>query len=404
MPEETEANNIVPRKASSSLPWLTPWRVIIIGRDLATLVESNLVLKLNPPQAFSDVSWIRPGRASWSWWSDAASPRNFSTLKKFVDLAVTMGWEYSLVDANWDLMSGGNIEQLVDYANTRNIGIWMWYNSGGSHNSVTERPRDIMGDPVLRKEEFKKLASWGVKGVKVDFFQSDKQGIIRQYFDILKDAADNHIMVNFHGCTLPRGWNRTWPNLVSMEAVRGAECYGFDSLFTTKAPSHNATIPFTRNVVGSMDYTPVTFTDQRFPHSTTLGHELALSVVFESGILHFADRASAYLELPTVPKDFLKNLPVTWDESLLLAGDPGNYCVMARRKGETWYIAGINGTNEPRHLVLDLNRLKKEKLEGTMITDGPDGKSFKSSPFSIMITDPLHVGTLARGGFVAVLK
>jgi len=386
------------------LPWMMPWRVLIIGRELPVVVESNLVASLNPPSVIEDPSWVKPGRASWSWWSDPASPRNFNSLKNFIDLAAEMGWEYSLVDANWDLMEGGNIEQLVKYADSKNVGILMWYNSGGAHNKVTERPRDIMADPVKRKEEFKKLAGWGVKGVKVDFFQSDKQGIIRQYFDILKDAADNNIMVNFHGCTLPRGWNRTWPNLVSMEAVRGAECYGFDSLFTSLAPTHNATIAFTRNVVGSMDYTPVTFTDQRFPHITTFGHELALSVLFESGIVHFADRVSAFRELPSVPKDFLKNLPVAWDESLLIAGDPGKYCVMARRKGKTWYIAGINGTNEPQHWMLDLDRLKKEKLEGTMITDGPDGKSFKTSPFGINAADQLHVGALARGGFVAILK
>lgn len=404
MPEDEEAYNFYPQKPSARLPWIMPWRVLIIGRELATIVESNLVASLNPPSAITDPSWVKPGRASWSWWSDPASPRNFNSLKSFIDLASEMGWEYSLVDANWDLMEGGNIEQLVKYAQTKNVGILMWYNSGGAHNTVTERPRDIMADPLRRKEEFKKLAGWGVKGVKVDFFQSDKQGIIKQYFDILKDAADTKIMVNFHGCTLPRGWSRTWPNLVSMEAVRGAECYGFDSLFTSLAPAHNATIAFTRNVVGSMDYTPVAFTDQHFPHITTFGHELALSVVFESGIVHFADRVRAFRELPAIPKDFLKNLPVAWDESLLLAGDPGKYCVMARRKGDTWYLAGINGTNEPRHWMLDLDRLGMEKLEGTMITDDPDGNGFKTAPFSMKATDQLHVGALARGGFVAVLK
>lgn len=404
MPEDEEAYNMFPQKATARLPWMMPWRVLIIGRELAVVVESNLVAGLNPPSVIADPSWIKPGRASWSWWSDPASPRNFNSLKSFIDLAAEMGWEYSLVDANWDLMEGGNIEQLVKYAHTKNVGILMWYNSGGAHNKVTERPRDIMVDPAKRKEEFKKLAGWGVKGVKVDFFQSDKQGIIRQYFDILKDAADNKILVNFHGCTLPRGWNRTWPNLVSMEAVRGAECYGFDSLFPSLAPAHNATIAFTRNVVGSMDYTPVTFTNQRFPHITTPGHELALSVLFESGIVHFADRVSAFRQLPALPKDLLKNLPVAWDESLLLAGYPGKYCVMARRKGETWYIAGINGTNEPQHWMLDLGRLKKEKMEGTMITDDADGKSFKTAPFGINATDPLHVGALAWGGFVVVLK
>jgi len=404
MPEENEANETVPQKPASSLPWLSPWRVVIIGKELSTIVESNLVLKLNPPSVITDVSWIKPGRASWSWWSDAASPRNFASLKKFVDLAAEMGWEYSLVDANWDLMEGGNIEQLVKYANSRNIGILMWYNSGGAHNSVTERPRDIMSDPVKRKEEFKKLAAWGVKGVKVDFFQSDKQRIIKQYFDILKDAADNHILVNFHGCTLPRGWNRTWPNLVSMEAVRGAECYGFDSLFTSLAPSHNTIIPFTRNAVGSMDYTPVALTDQKYPHITTYGHELALSVIFESGMLHLADRVEAYRSLPADPKEFLKNVPVVWDTTRLLAGEPGKYCIMARCKDGVWYLGGINGTDAPQSWEIDLSRLGNKDFSALVITDDDSPRQFKSLKPTISKGDKLKVDALPFGGFVAKLQ
>lgn len=404
MPEENEANETVPQKPSSSLPWQTPWRVVIIGKELSTVVESNLVVKLNPPSMISDISWIRPGRASWSWWSDAASPRNFASLKKFIDLAVNMGWEYSLVDANWDLMEGGNIEQLVKYANSRNIGILMWYNSGGAHNSVTERPRDIMSDPIKRKEEFKKLAAWGVKGVKVDFFQSDKPGIIKQYFEILQDAADNKIMVNFHGCTLPRGWNRTWPNLVSMESVRGAECYGFDSLFTDHAPWHNAVLPFTRNVVGSMDYTPVTLSDQKFPHITTYGHELALPIIFESGMLHFADRAGIYLNLPEEPRDFLKKVPVVWDESLLLDGEPGKFCIMARRYGDVWYVGGINGTPGALSRDIDLSRLGNKDYAVLTITDGDGPREFTSTKSTIRAAEKLRVNLLPFGGFVALLK
>ena len=404
MPEAVEANETVPQKPSSTLPWYMPWRVIILGSDLAAVVESDLVTVLNPPSAVPDISWIRPGRASWSWWSDAASPKNFATLKKFVDLAATMGWEYSLVDANWDLMEGGNIEQLVQYAGSRNVGIWMWYNSGGAHNSVTERPRDIMNDPAKRREEFRKLADWGVKGVKVDFFQSDKQGIIRQYLDILKDAADNRIMVNFHGCTLPRGWSRTWPNLLTMEAVRGAECYGFDSLFTSRAPGHNATIPFTRNVAGPMDYTPVTFTDQRYPHITTNGHELALCVVFESGILHLADRAEAYLNLPSGCRSFLKDIPVAWDETRLLSGDPGRYCVMARRKAESWYVGGINGTGDTLNLSIDLSVIGMNGLKGMLIRDGRNARDLKSEPLEVPAGDNLELNLMPNGGFVSVFQ
>ncbi len=404
MPEVSEANNTVTHIPSSTLPWATPWRVIIVGKNLSDIVESDMVVKLNPPSQISDPSWIKPGRSSWSWWSDAASSKNFASLKKFVDLSAEMGWEYSLVDANWDIMEGGTIEQLVDYARSKNVGILMWYNSGGAHNSVTERPRDIMSNDVKRKEEFKKLAAWGVKGVKVDFFQSDKPKIIKQYLDILKDAADNKILVNFHGCTLPRGWNRTWPNLIGMEAVKGAECYAFDSLYTSHAVWHNTILPFTRNVIGSMDYTPVTFSNQRYPHATTYAHELALSVVFETGILHIADKGEAILSLPDAPKNFLKTVPVVWDSTVLLAGYPGKDCIIARRSNNVWYLGGINGTNEKQKWEIDLSRLKGKVFSASVITDGRTDHEFTASDLIVAQGEKLMVEVLPFGGFVATLK
>ncbi|NJO68364.1 MAG: hypothetical protein HC830_02990 [Bacteroidetes bacterium] len=238
----------------------------------------------------------------------------------------------------------------------------------------------------------------------MDFFQSDKPLIIKQYFDILKDAADNKILVNFHGCTLPRGWNRTWPNLVSMEAVRGAECYGFDSLFTEHAVWQNTIIPFTRNVVGSVDFTPVTFSNQKFPHQTTYGHELALSIVFESGIVHLADKVEAYRVLPAEPKQFLKNLPVTWDETILLQGYPGKECVIARKNGDTWYIGGINGTQTPTKWDIDLSRLGNQDFKASVISDGENDKSFKSFDAVVKSGEKLQVEVLPGGGFVAILK
>jgi len=403
MAEADEANGVVPQKPSSSLPWTSPWRAIIIGRELSGIVESNMIEMLNPPSMINDISWIKPGRASWSWWSDGSSPKSFSALKKFVDMSAELGWEYSLVDANWDLMKGGTINDLIKYAEKKKVGLLMWYNSGGVHNSVTECPRDIMSDPVKRREEFKKLATWGVKGVKVDFFQSDKPEIIKQYFDILRDAADNNIMVNFHGCTLPRGWKRTWPNLVSMEAVRGAECYGFDSLFTSMAPQHNTILPFTRNVVGSMDYTPVTLSDQRFPHITTYAHELALAIVFESGILHFADKPEMYLTLSAVPKEFISKVPVVWDKTLLLAGEPGEYCVIARENEGVWYIGAINGTAKPLSLDIPLGRLDNVDLEGYIITDSIIIRSLISGRTEIGSSGRLKAELQPYGGMVAML-
>ncbi len=215
-----------------------------------------------------------------------------------------------------------------------------WYNSGGPHNSVSEKPRGLMDDRDIRREEFQLLKKWGAKGVKVDFFQSDKQNIIQLYQEILKDAAEAKIMVNFHGCTLPRGWSRTYPHLMSMEGVRGEECYSFDEKFTTEAPIHNVILPFTRNAVGSMDYTPVMFADNVYKHLTTYCHELALPIIFESGWLHFADGVKQYLDLPEAPKEFLKHVPTVWDETRFLggragpihrAGPPQRHAVVPRR-------------------------------------------------------------------------
>ena len=404
MPEVNEANNVCSQIPSSSLPWATPWRVLIIGKNLSDVVESEMVVALNPPSVIADESWIKPGRASWSWWSDWPSPKNYESLKKYVDFTAEFGWEYTLVDANWDLMTGGNVEELTKYANTKNVGVLMWYNSGGPHNDVTERPRDIMSNPEARKAEFQKLAAWGVKGVKVDFFQSDKPQIIKQYFDILKDAADNKIMVNFHGCTMPRGWNRTWPNLMTMEAVRGAESYAFDENYPAKAVWHNTILLFTRNVIGSMDYTPVTFSNQKYPHLTSWGHELALSIIYESGIQHMADNFEYYKALPVEQKTFLKNLPVVWDDTKLLAGYPGEDCVIARKTGDVWYIGGINGTNEKKSWEIDLSRLEGSDFSGIVITDGETDKQFSWSELTIKAGDKLLVDVLPYGGFVAKLK
>lgn len=273
LPETDEAMGVYKQKAiSEKLPWASPWRVAIIGANLQTIVASNMIRHLSPVKRIEDTSWIKPGRASWSWLSDHDSPQDYEKLKNFVDLAEEMGWEYSLVDANWNLMKGGHIKQLVDYANSKDIGILMWYNSGGPHNEVGEQVRDIMHIADKRQAEFAKLHEWRVKGVKIDFFQSDKQGMMKLYKDILEDAAEHKIMVNFHGCTIPRGWSRTYPHLMSMESVRGAECYTFASEYPQYAPAQNTILPLTRNVIGPMDYTPVVFSDMQYPHITSYGH------------------------------------------------------------------------------------------------------------------------------------
>ena len=400
-PNEGNATGAV--DPSWTLPWATPWRVIMVGETPGPLVESTLVTDLNPPSIVEDMSWIKPGRASWSWLSDHDSPQDCSKLKTFVDLCAEMGWEYSLVDANWNIMKNGTIHDLIAYADGKGVKLLLWYNSGGPHNYVSEQPRGAMFHRQVRRKEFQRLKDWGIKGVKVDFFQSDKQDVIQLYHDILKDAADFQIMVNFHGCTLPRGWSRTYPHLMTMEAVRGAECYSFDRVFPAKAPEHNTIIPFTRNAVGPMDYTPVMFADNVYPHITTYGHELALPIVFESGWLHFADGVQAYLDLPAAPKAFLRDVPVVWDETRFLAGEPGKFVVLARRAGDTWYVGGINGQRSAEQMRVPLPFLGSGHYDVALIHDGNDRRAFETRSLRVAIGASFVVDLAAYGGFVAVL-
>jgi alpha-glucosidase len=405
LPEEEEAMGVYGQFAESgSLPWGSPWRVAIIGSDLNTIAVSDMVKHLSPPNRIENTDWIRPGRVSWSWLSDHDSPQDYGKLISFIDLAVEMDWEFSLVDANWNLMKGGDIKQLVDYANSKNIGILLWYNSGGPHNEVEEQVRDLMHIPEVRQKEFAKLREWGIRGVKIDFFQSDKPGMMKLYRDILEDAARYNIMVNFHGCAIPRGWERTWPNLITLESVRGAECYTFAANYPENAPVSNTILPVTRNVVGSMDYTPVLFSEMQYPHITTHGHELALSVLFESGWLHFADGVESYRNLPEEPKNFLKNVPVVWDETRYVTGWPGKEMVMARRKGDTWYVAGINGENQPKNISFQLPFLSGGSNSAELISDGDTNRSFSTRSLTVGNNSDIELPLLPNGGFVMTIR
>ena len=370
--EAEEAMGYYENTSHSKIPWETPWRFMIIGNELSVIVESDMVTDLADMSRLENTSWIKPGRASWSWWSESDSPRDYNRLLPYIDFAADMGWEYSLVDANWNRMKNGTLEQLAEYASEKGVGLLLWYNSGGKHNEVPEEPRDLMDEREIRRKEFERISKMGIKGIKVDFFQSDKEEIIKQYIEILEDAADYQLVVNFHGCTLPRGWRRTWPNLLSMEAVRGGESYKFDPNYPQDAPSHLATLPFTRNVVGPCDYTPGGFSNSTYPHLTTYAFELALPIVIESGIMHYADTPAKTHELPDYVQSLLKELPVCWDETRYLAGYPGKDAVIARRKDKRWYIGGINGESVEKELTINIETLMSE---GTMLEIIQDGET-----------------------------
>ena len=404
MPLAGEAMGLGKPQPSATLPWATPWRAIILGESLGTVIESNMVTNLSKPNVLEDIDWIKPGRASWSWWSSEKSGRNLDSLINFVDLAVQMTWEYSLVDADWNRMPEGEMDSLVSYANSKNIGLLFWYNSGGAHNVVEHEPRDLMDNPEHRRAEFKRIHGLGIKGIKVDFLQSDKAFIIQQYIDILEDAAKEELLVNFHGCTIPRGWRRTYPNLISMEAVLGAESYRFSEEFGKKSPALHTIYAAGRNVIGPMDYTPVTFSKSNFPHLTSYAHEIALPVIFESGITHFADKISAFENLPRYVQDFLKTIPVTWDEIKYLDGMPGKEMLLARRKGDTWYIGGINGEKANKMFTVNIGDFGTGDYEVTQIIDGKTNTTFALKNSTLKSEDSFTVAMLPYGGFVAILN
>jgi alpha-glucosidase len=407
-PNANEANNLGAPTPSWTLPWTMPWRMVITGTSPGTILESTLATDLASPSEISDVSWIKPGRSSWSWWSANNSPSSYTALTPFVDLAKQMTWEYSLVDAGWQTMTGGTLQSLFSYANSKNIGLFIWYNSGGPNNSITAYgPRDSLYDSTTRIREFQKLRTLGAKGVKIDFFISDKQKTVQYYLDIFRDAARYNIMVNIHGCTVPRGWQRTWPNLITAEAVRGAEQYIWSADDPAKFPWQNTMMPFTRNTVSSMDWTPVSFTNNTgSTHLTTYGHELALSVIFESGVQHFADRVTGYQTstISAAAQTFLQNVPVAWDDTRFLQGYPGSWVVLSRRKGNDWYAAGIAGdTAKTMTLSFSFLRAAPASYQLNLITDGTSATSFSQRTDTVSSADSITVNVPARGGWVAKL-
>ena len=385
----------------AQLPWESPWHTLIVGK-LSSIVESTLITDVSEPCQLKKTDWIRPGPVSWIYWANNHGSKDYQKVVEYVDLAVEMHWPYVLIDWEWEEMTnGGNIIDAVNYAKSKGIKPMIWYNSCSSWSAPTTNKNLLTAEK--RAKEFEWLNKIGVCGIKVDFFAGDQQDMMKYYIDILKDAAAYHLMVNFHGATVPRGWSRTYPNLMTTEAVYGAEWYNNRPTLTNKAAGHNTTLPFTRNVIGSMDYTPVTFSNSQHPHITSYGHELALSVVFESGFQHFADKPSAYESLPSEPKDFLKHVPTAWDDTKLIDGYPEEKVIIARKKGDQWYIGGLNGKDEAQTLEINFDFLSEGNYALKLIKDGSDDKSFSYDLVKVKKSDFLKVDCLPRGGFTGVL-
>ena len=379
--------------------WHTPWRVVIIGK-LADIVESTLVTDVSEPSQLKDTNWIKPGVVSWIYWANNHGSNDYNIIKKYVDMAVVLKLPYVLIDAEWDEMDkiasneGKTIEDAVAYANSKGIKPMIWYNSSVGWIDGAPGPKFRLNKPEDREKEFAWCEKIGVAGVKIDFFSGDNQMNMDYCLDLLESAARHHLLVNFHGAPIPRGWQKTWPNLLSTEGVYGAEWYNNVPTFTDKAASHNTTLPFTRNVIGPMDYTPCAFSDSQHPHITSLAHELALTVLYESGLQHLADRPESLLAQPKDVQDFLGQLPTVWDETRYVSGYPGESAVLARRSGNTWYVAGINGKDDPQILKTDLGFIGKGSVQ--MFVDDASGK-WQISTISKL---PSQVECQPRGGFV----
>lgn len=395
LPEDNERYGDGDVEPEASLPWEMPWRFILVGKSLDPIVESSMVHHLAEPSKIDDTSWIKPGRASWEWWSSTGG-RTVKDLKRFIDLAAEMGWEYSLVDAGWEDMPDGTIEDVVEYADEKNVELLLWYNSGGRRDETKDNEDFVLFNNDTRDAEFERISAMGIKGIKVDFFATDKQLAIELYLNILRDAAKHELVVNFHGSTLPRGWSRTWPNLLTMEAVRGAEAYRFASEYPENAANYNTIAAPIRTVVGSSDFTPATFSNQKYPRKTTAAHEMALTVVYETGLLHLADTPESYLSLPEEAVAFFKKVPVTWDETRLLAAEPGKLFVIARRNGESWYIAGINGENKLQEIQIDLPETLKNPI---FFSDGEELNEVTIKNFEKDIST-LSITMQPNGGFL----
>ena len=378
--------------------WHTPWRVAIVG-GLGDIVESTLIFDVSEPCRLTDTSWIHPGVVSWIYWAYNHGSDDYNIICKYIDMAATLHLPYMLIDAEWDRMKDGKtVEDAVNYAKEKGVKSMIWYNSSVGWVDGAPTPKYRLNKPEDREKEFAWCEKIGVAGVKIDFFSGDNQMNMDYCLDLLECAARHHLLVNFHGATIPRGWQRTYPNLMSTEGVYGAEWYNNVPTFTKQAAAHNATLPFTRNVIGPMDYTPCAFSDSQHPHITSNAHELALTVLFESALQHLADRPESFLAQPQEVQDFLSSLPSVWDETRFVCGYPGESAVIARRSGHIWYVAGINGTDDAKKLTFSLNNLVPKSSAIQAFFDGKDQKK----PWDIKALKqlPTEVSCQPRGGFI----
>ena len=361
-PQEGEANGNGTVSPGIALPGETPWRTITVGKTLAPIVETTVPFDVVKPlyQAKGEYTY---GRGSWSWIIGMDGSTNYKEQLRYIDFSAAMGYQSVLVDALWDKQIGRDkIEELAKYGKNKGVALYLWYNSNGYWNDAPQTPRSIMDNAIARRKEMKWMQSIGIRGIKVDFFGGDKQMTMQLYEDILSDANEYGLLVIFHGCTLPRGWERMYPNFASSEAVLASENLHF-SQGSCDNEAFNATLhPFIRNTVGSMDFGGSALNKYYNADNAPRGsrrvtsdvYALATAVLFQSPVQHFALAPNNLTDAPSWAIDFMKEVPTTWDEVRFIDGYPGKYVILARRHGDKWYIAGVNAQKETLKLKVNL--------------------------------------------------
>ncbi len=405
MPGENNGNGTV--APGIGLPGNTPWRTITVADNLKPIIETTIPWNMVKP-LYETKHQYRYGSGTWSWimWQDESI--NYEDQIRYIDLAAAMGYEYVLVDSGWDVNIGyDRTEKLIKYAQSKNVDIFLWYSSSGYWNDITQSPTNIMDNAIARKRDMKWLEKIGVKGIKVDFFGGDKQETMRLYEDILSDADDHGLMVIFHGCTLPRGWERMYPNYVGSEAVLASETLIFSQHMNDVEAMNASLHPFIRNAVGCMEFGG-TLLNKRHNRTndggtirkTTDAFQLATAVLFQNPVQFFALAPNNLTEAPQAAIEFMKNVPTTWDETVFLDGYPGKYCVLARRHKDTWYIVGVNAQKDVLKLTLNLPMLTK----GDKIVCYKDDKQRQLVADKTVVKDPakMQIVIQPEGGIILV--
>ncbi|MBQ9637658.1 MAG: glycoside hydrolase family 97 catalytic domain-containing protein [Prevotella sp.] len=383
-PQEGENNGFGSATASIMLPGFTPWRTITVGRSLAPIVETTVQFDVVDP-LYEPSEQYQPGRYTWSWlvWQDNSVC--YDDQVQMIDLSATMGYEYCLVDGLWDTQIGyDRIEELAAYAKQKGVKLMLWYNSNGSENDAPQGPRGVMNNAIKRKQDMAWMKRIGVKAIKVDFFGGDKQETMRLYEDILSDANDYGLQVIFHGCTLPRGWERMYPNYVASEAALASENVYFTEHHARQEGFEMSMHPFSRNAVGSFDWGGMMMNrfmsrDNKSRHQRFTGDifELATAITNQTSVNCVAIYPNNLHDLPPFELDFLRRVPTTWQETRYVDGYPTRYAVIARRASNgKWYVGGINGTAAAMTLTLDLPMLAGKTV--TYYVDEADAKALKA--------------------------